>query len=95
MPSGVVVTDGLQPTLGSTSGGTVRSARSSFDSGDPHMGRCLGSTARPRCSTTGGWARIMERFARSIWMNYYLDECTFRFNRRASRSREKLFYRWV
>ena len=28
-------------------------------------------------------------------LDYYLDEFTFRFNRRASRSRGKLFYRLV
>ena len=28
-------------------------------------------------------------------MDYYLDEYTFRFNRRKSRSRGKLFYRLV
>ena len=28
-------------------------------------------------------------------LDYYLDEFTFRFNRRTSRSRGKLFYRWV
>lgn len=33
--------------------------------------------------------------ARSSHLNYYLDEFTFRFNRRTSRSRGKLFYRLV
>lgn len=28
-------------------------------------------------------------------LDYYLDEFTFRFNRRASQSRDKLFYRLV
>ena len=27
-------------------------------------------------------------------LDYYLDEFTFRFNRRTSQSRGKLFYRW-
>jgi len=33
--------------------------------------------------------------ARASHLDYYLDEFTFRFNRRTSRSRGKLFYRLV
>ena len=32
---------------------------------------------------------------RPLHLDYYLDEFTFRFNRRTSRSRGKLFYRLV
>ena len=32
---------------------------------------------------------------RALHLDYYLDEFTFRFNRRTSRSRGKLFYRLV
>ncbi|MFH1737394.1 MAG: IS1595 family transposase, partial [bacterium] len=33
--------------------------------------------------------------ARASHLDYYLDEFTFRFNRRTSRSRGKLFYRLI
>ena len=36
-----------------------------------------------------------QRPVRPEHLDYYLDECTFRFNRRKSASRGKLFYRLV
>ena len=48
---------------------------------------CRGCTKRSRCSSAGCWARTKARLAKHL--DYYLR---FRFNRRNSRSRGKLFY---
>ena len=45
-----------------------------------------------RCFSADSWARIKVPSVRSIW-DYYLDEFAFRFNRRHSHHRGKLFYR--
>ena len=55
---------------------------------------CRGCTKRSRCSSAGCWARTKARVSHEH-LDYYLDEFVFRFNRRSSRSRGKLFYRLV
>ena len=52
-----------------------------------------GSTGWRRCSSGGSWEPI--KAACALHLDYYLDEFTFRFNRRTSRFRGKLFYRLV
>ncbi|MGS0740156.1 hypothetical protein ACVBEG_27445 [Pseudomonas sp. GG8] len=44
-----------------------------------------------RSSSDGGWELTQGAISPDN-LRYYLDEFTFRFNRRASRSRGKLFY---
>ena len=41
------------------------------------------------------WLGTHQGAIRPIHLPYYLDELTFRFNQRTSRSRGKLFYRLV
>jgi hypothetical protein len=43
--------------------------------------------------TDRNFPRLPETVTRSSCTHYYLDEYTFRFNRRTSKSRNKLFYR--
>ena len=52
---------------------------------------CIGSS---RCSNIGFWALIEECIAHEYLENY-LNEFTFRFNRRTSPSRGKPFYCWA
>src|SRR5258708_6973960 len=56
------------------------------------MSPCLDPTAWPRCSNAGTPAPHHYRVEREH-LQYYLDEFTFRFNRRRSRARGLLFYR--
>jgi len=42
-----------------------------------------------------GYGQLSELGIQLSHLDYYLDEFTFRFNRRTSRSRGKLFYRLV
>jgi hypothetical protein len=53
---------------------------------------CPACTGSPRCSSAGSPAP--PHYGYSIdQLDYYLDEFTFRFNRRTARSRGLLFYR--
>jgi len=58
----------------------------------------VGNNLLPKCSIV---ASLLKRWllgthqGRVLHLEYYLDEFTFRFNRRTSRSRGKLFYRLV
>ena len=49
----------------------------------------------PKCGSGSAWwtARGLQMAVSREHLDYYLDEFTFRFNRRASRHRGKLFYR--
>ena len=53
---------------------------------------CLGCIGSFRCSSVGCWATHQGAIAHE-YLQDYLDEFTFRFNRRKSASRGKLFYR--
>jgi hypothetical protein len=53
---------------------------------------CLDLTWSPRCSKDGQRAPCTTGSGRQH-LPYYLDEFTFRFNRRTSRARGLLFYR--
>jgi transposase-like protein/ribosomal protein L37AE/L43A len=58
----------------------------------------VGDNLLPKCSIV---VSLLKRWllgthqGRALHLEYYLDEFTFRFNRRTSRSRGKLFYRLV
>ena len=52
---------------------------------------CRTCTWSSRCSSAGCWART--RAPSADHLDYYLDEFTFRFNRRRARHRGLLFYR--
>jgi hypothetical protein len=52
------------------------------------------STEWGRCSSAGCSGRIKGPVSQAH-LDYYLDEFTFRFNRRTSRHRGKLFFRLV
>jgi transposase-like protein len=58
----------------------------------------IGESLLPKCNTV---AALLKRWllgthqGRAQHLDYYLDEFTFRFNRRTSGSRGKLFYRLV
>jgi hypothetical protein len=60
----------------------------------------VGENLLPRCNTVASllkrWLLGTHQGAVQIsHLEYYLDEFTFRFNRRTSRSRGKLFFRLV
>jgi hypothetical protein len=55
---------------------------------------CLTSTSSPRCSSAGCWVPTRGAVTHDQ-LDYYLDEFTFRFNRRRSRHRGLLFYRLI
>ena len=56
------------------------------------MSPCRDPTGWPRCSNAGTPGTHHYRVEREH-LQYYLDEFTFRFNRRRSRARGLLFYR--
>lgn len=66
-------------------------------------GRLVCASCRYHASVTAGTIfqdtrKPLTLWFRAIWYvtnEYYLDEYTFRFNRGASKSREKLFYRLI
>jgi hypothetical protein len=51
---------------------------------------CPIATGQPPCLSAGYW--VHQGAVSHDHLDYYLDEYTFRFNRRTSRSRGKLFY---
>jgi len=55
---------------------------------------CRASTGWLPSSTGGGW-EFIRALSVAQHLDYYLDEFTFRFNRRSSRARGLLFYRLV
>lgn len=91
-PGSVVITDGLPSYLGLEPAGYVHRPRVIRGSGQeadtllPRVHRVASLLKRWLLGTHQG---RVER----THLPYYLDEFTFRFNRRASRSRGKLFYR--
>jgi transposase-like protein len=92
MPSGVVVTDGLPTYLGLPAWGYRHERKIILGSGNP------AHVAMPRVHRVASlldrwWLGTYQGAIRPQHLDYYLDEFTFRFNRRASRSRGKLFYR--
>lgn len=92
VPGSAVVTDGLPSYLGLEAAGYVHRPRVIRGSGKhadtllPRVHRVASLLKRWLLGTHQG---RVDR----IYLPYYLDEFTFRFNRRASRSRGKLFYR--
>ena len=72
-------------------GATVTNAVSLLDRKALRTSRCLACTALPLCLRDGCWELTKGPSKRQL--DYYLDEYTFRFNRRTSRSRGLLFYR--
>lgn len=94
MPSPVVVTDGLPTYLGLPERGYPHERKVSLGSGTP------APVARPRVHRVASrldrwWLGTYQGAIRPQHREYDLDECTFRFNRRTSRSRGKRFSRWV
>ena len=92
MPSGVVVTDGLPTYLGLPEWGYRHKRKVILGSGDP------AHVAMPRVHRVAAlldrwWLGTYQGAIRPLHLDYYLDEFTFRFNRRTSCSRRKLFYR--
>lgn len=93
-PGSVVVTDGLNSYVGLASAGYRHDRRVILGSGQgaevllPRVHRVASLLKRWLLGTHQG-AVSREH------LDYYLDEFTFRFNRRTSRSRGKLFYRLV
>lgn len=49
----------------------------------------------PRCSSGGFWTHIRGPSVSRDHLDYYVDKFTFRFNRRTSKRRGKLFFRLV
>lgn len=94
VPGSVVVTDGLQPYRVLPAAGYVHRRKVVRGSGDnpdallPRVHRVASLLKRWLLGTHQG---RVER----AHLPYYLDEFTFRFNRRTSRHRGKLFYRLV
>lgn len=92
VPGTVIVTDGLASYLALPDFGyrhERRVIRSSPDQAHvvmPRVHRVASLLARWWLGTYQGAIRLKH-------LDYYLDEFTFRFNRRASRSRGKIFYR--
>ena len=94
MPSGVVVTDGLPTYLGLPEWGYHHERKVLLGSGDPaHV--AMQRVHRVASLLDRWWLGTYQGAIRPQHLDYSLDECTFRFNRRASRSRGKLFYRLV
>jgi transposase-like protein len=91
-PGSVVRTDGWNGYLPLESEGYVHNVvRKSADIGDnllPRANRVASLLKRWLTGTHQGAVRMSH-------LEYYLDEYTFRFNRRTSKSRGKLFYRLV
>lgn len=93
-PGGTVITDGLNSYIGLASAGYRHDRRVLLGSGQgaevvlPRVHRVASLLKRWLLGTHQG-AVSREH------LDYYLDEFTFRFNRRTSRSRGKLFYRLV
>ncbi len=91
-PGSVVVTDGLPSYLGLEAAGyahrqrVVRGSGKKADSLLPRVHRVASLLKRWLLGTHQG--RVERKH-----LPYYLDEFTFRFNRRTSRSRGLLFYR--
>ena len=71
-------------------GATVTNAVSLLDRKALRTSRCLTCTALPLCRWLLG---THQGAVQARQLDYYLDEYTFRFNRRTSRSRGLLFYR--
>jgi len=93
-PGSIVVTDGFPSYLGLQAAGYVHRQRVIRGSGDkadsmlPRTHRVVSLLKRWLLGTHQG--RVENKH-----LPYYLDEFTFRFNRRMSRSRGLLFYRLV
>jgi len=91
-PGSVVATDGHAGYNGITGAGYVHDRHSLYATGDP------AHAAMPRVHRV---ASLLKRWllgthqgaVRAQQLDYYLDEFTFRFNRRASNHRGLLFYR--
>ena len=58
------------------------------------MRSCRACIVWRRSSSGGSWG-THQGAVRPLHLDYFLDEFTFRFNRRTSRARGKLFYRLV
>lgn len=93
-PGSVVITDGLPSYLGLKSAGYVhrqRVVRGSSKEADTLLPRVHRVAALLKRWLLGTHQGRVER----QHLPYYLDEFTFRFNRRTSRSRGLLFYRLI
>lgn len=91
-PGSIVCTDGWEGYAGLSKIGYVHQvARENADVGEnllPKVNRVVALLKRWLLGTYQG--RVLPSY-----LDYYLDEFTFRFNRRTSRSRGKLFYRLI
>ncbi len=92
LPGSGIVTDGLPTYLGLPGLGYRHERKVIRGSDDP------AHVAMPRVHRVASlldrwWLGTYQGAIRREHLDYYLDEFTFRFNRRTSRSRGKLFYR--
>lgn len=89
-PSSIVVTDGWQGYSQLKSFGYIHRI--------VKRDSAVGENLLPKCNIV---ASLLKRWLLGIYqgrvkyLDYYLDEFTFRFNRRTSKSRGKLFYRLI
>lgn len=87
VPGSIIETDGLQSYRGVTEAGyTHRVIRAETDDLLPHVHLVVSLLKRWLLGTLQGGVHVTH-------LDYYLDEFTFRFNRRTSYSRGKLFRR--
>jgi hypothetical protein len=91
-PGAVVHTDGWTGYSGITGLGYDHRPRNISASGDPaHI--VMPRVHREAALLDRWWLGIHQGAIRAKHLDYYLDEYTFRYNRRLSRSRGMLFYR--
>jgi transposase-like protein len=93
-PGSVVRTDGWEGYRGVTAKGYVHEVVNIAQSGSPAH-EALPRVHRIAALLKRWWLGTHQGAIRAVHLDYYLDEFTFRFNRRTSQSRGKLFYRLV
>lgn len=92
IPGSAVITDGLPSYLGLPGLGYQHERKVIHGRGDPaHV--VMPRVHRVASLLDRWWLGTYQGAIRPQHLDYYLDEFTFRFNRRTSRSRGKLFYR--
>jgi transposase-like protein len=92
VPGTIICTDGWQGYNGLAEKGYTHEII--------RKGACVGDDLLPRCHRIAGllkrWLEgTLHGSVRPRYLDYYLDEFTFRFNRRKSTYRGKLFYRLI
>lgn len=92
IPGSAVITDGLPSYLGLPGLGYQHERKVIHGRGDPaHV--VMPRVHRVASLLDRWWLGTYQGAIRTQHLDYYLDEFTFRFNRRTSRSRGMLFYR--